>query len=203
MSVAVVYYSKYGTTEQYARWISEETGADLLDARKCKIRDLSGYDTIVYGGGIYAGGIKGIELITKNWSGALEGKKVLVFAVGITVEDEANRQQCMEINFEKRLISWISGDEAEPSSVRELLSQKMMPVTCFFLPGAYDPGKIRGLDKGIMALTKKMMDGGASGASVTVRNIAGYIENGCDLVDRSRIAPIVEAVKEVENGSNL
>ena len=123
MSVAVVYYSKYGTTEQYARWISEETGADLLDARKCKIRDLAGYDTIVYGGGIYAGGIKGIELITKNWSGALEGKKVLVFAVGITVEDEANRQQCMEINFEKRLISWISGDEAEPSSVRELLSQ--------------------------------------------------------------------------------
>ena len=50
--IAVIYYSKYGTTRQYARWICDAVGGDLFDARKTKLKDLSDYDIVVYGGGI-------------------------------------------------------------------------------------------------------------------------------------------------------
>ena len=109
----VIYTSKRGSTRQYAEWIAEELGADLVDARarKLKLRDIKDYDTIIYGGGIYSGGIKGVELITKNWSKGLSQKRVIVFAVGMAVDVEANREQCREINFEKRLIYWMDGEE--------------------------------------------------------------------------------------------
>ena len=135
---AVIYYSKYGTTRRYAEWIASELEAELFDARKFKKKDLSRFDTIVYGGGIYAGGIKGIELITKNWYKGLSEKRVIVFAVGITVESEACREQCLEVNFEKRFVTDAAEDAGRDSgqfALGELLKEKRMPIRCFFLPG--------------------------------------------------------------------
>lgn len=202
----VLYYSKYGATKQYAEWIAEELGADLVDARarKPKLRDIKDYDTIIFGGGIYSGGIKGVELITKNWSKGLSQKRVIVFAVGMAVDVEANREQCREINFEKRLIYWMDGEEygmedsgapSEAPGFRELLKQTMMPVKCFFLPGRYDPAAIRGLDKGIMAFTRKLIGDGASGATAGSAEMIRRMESGCDLIDRGAIQPVLDAAR--------
>ena len=192
--ILVLYHSRYGATERYARWIAEETGAELADARKkkYKYKDLLAYDTIVYGGGIYSGGIRGVDLITGHWADGLNQKNLIVFGVGIAVDNDANRQQCLEINFEQRLIHWVSGtgDQGADKSVRELLSMEMMPIQCFFLPGAYDPSRVKGLDRHIMALTRKMMDDGAGGSRI----VRERIDHGCDLVDRSLIRPIVEQI---------
>ncbi|MBR4110524.1 MAG: flavodoxin domain-containing protein [Clostridia bacterium] len=83
MSTVVVYKSKYGSTKQYAEWIAEELGCEALDAKKVKIDDLEKYDTIVYGGGLYAEVINGVILLTKNMD-KLEGKKLIVYSTGIT-----------------------------------------------------------------------------------------------------------------------
>ena len=214
---AVIFYSKYGSTRQYAEWIAEELGADLIDARarRLKLRDIQEYDTIIYGGGIYSGGIKGVELITKNWAKGLSAKRVIVFAVGIAVDNEANREQCREINFEKRLIYWMDGEEygiadeklgpdaggtapKEAPGLKELLRQTMMPVKCFFLPGRYDPAAIRGLDKGIMAFTRKLIGDGAGGATAGSAELIGRMQNGCDLIDRAAIQPVLDAARGVE-----
>jgi flavodoxin len=194
---AIIYYSKYGTTRQYAEWIAEKTGAQLFDARKFKKKDLASYDTIVYGGGIYAGGIKGIDLITKNWYKGLDEKNVIVFAVGITVGSEACRQQCLEVNFEKRFVTDAVEDQGKESgqfTVTELLKEKMLPIRCFFLPGAFDPSGIRGMDKAIMAITRRMIGTGAKGDSVDGA-IARYMQEGCNLMDRAAIAPVVAAAR--------
>jgi menaquinone-dependent protoporphyrinogen IX oxidase len=204
-NIAVIYHSKYGSTERYARWIAEELGAPVFDARKFKKKDLALYDTIVYGGGIYAGGIKGIELITKNWYKGLDEKKVIVFAVGITVESQACRQQCLEVNFEKRFVTDAVEDQGKDSgqfTVSELLKEKMLPIRCFFLPGAFDPARIRGIDKAIMAVTRRMMDTGARGDSVEGA-IARYMTEGCDLIDRAAIAPVVEAARGEDRPHSL
>ena len=194
--IIVLYHSRYGSTEQYARWIAEETGADLADVRKrkYKYKELLDYDVIVYGGGIYSGGIRGVELITDHWADGLNQKKLIVFGVGIAVDDEANRRQCLEINFERRLIHWVSGTEGQGSdkSVRELLAMEMMPILCFFLPGAYDPSRVKGLDRHIMKLTRKMMDDGAGGGRV----LRERIDRGCNLVDREAIRPVVEQIRK-------
>ena len=55
----------------------------MIDAKNVKIEDLLKYDTIIYGGGLYAEIINGVSLITKNID-KLEGKKIIIYSTGIT-----------------------------------------------------------------------------------------------------------------------
>ena len=163
--IAIVYKSKKGSTKQYAEWIAEETGADLFDASACKGKDLAGYDTIVFGGWIRAGGIQGIEFLRKNMR-KFRGKEVIAFAVGISLDTVEVRQECRAINFKRRLKG----------------------VPCYFLRGAYDPTGLQGVDKAIMRLVEKMVDDSNP-------KLKDAITNGADYVDRKEIQYIVEALK--------
>jgi menaquinone-dependent protoporphyrinogen IX oxidase len=81
-NVAVIFKTKYGHTKQYAEWISEKLKCDLFEQSEISAEKMLEYDSIVYGGGLYASGILGIELITKNFS-SLMGKNIVVFTVGL------------------------------------------------------------------------------------------------------------------------
>ncbi len=83
MNAIVIYKSKYGSTKQYAQWIAEELGCKACEVKSVKASRLSEYDTIIYGGGLYAEVIAGVTLITKNFD-ALSDKKLIVFSTGIT-----------------------------------------------------------------------------------------------------------------------
>lgn len=83
MSIIVIYKTKYGATKTYAEWIAEELECKAIDAKNVKIEDLQEYDTIIYGGGLYAEVIAGATLITRNLD-KLEGKKIIVYSTGIT-----------------------------------------------------------------------------------------------------------------------
>lgn len=83
MNAIVIYKSKYGSTKAYAEWIAEALSCQAVEAKSVKADDLLGYDTIIYGGGLYAEVINGVHLITKNLE-KLSGKKIAVFSTGIT-----------------------------------------------------------------------------------------------------------------------
>ena len=83
MSTVVVYRSKYGATKKYAEWIAEELNCKTIENKNLKVEDLMEYDTIIYGGGLYAEVIDGVTLITRNLD-KLKGKKIVVFSTGIT-----------------------------------------------------------------------------------------------------------------------
>ena len=55
--ITVIYESKYGFTLRYAKWISEALSCKLLEQKNVRPKDLEETDTIIYGGGLYAGGI--------------------------------------------------------------------------------------------------------------------------------------------------
>ncbi|MBR3932767.1 MAG: flavodoxin [Clostridia bacterium] len=86
MSAIVVYKSKYGSTKTYAQWIAKELGCDAKDAKEINSDALQDYDTIIYGGGLYAEVIAGVSLVTKNID-KLTGKKIIVFSTGLTPQD--------------------------------------------------------------------------------------------------------------------
>ena len=86
MNAIVIYKSKYGGTKKYAEWISEELGCSVVDAKKITIDDILKYDTIVYGGGLYAEIINGVHLLMKNMD-KLKDKKIAVFTTGLTPPD--------------------------------------------------------------------------------------------------------------------
>ena len=86
MSTIVIYKTKYGGTRKYAEWIAEELDCEVVDAKTVKIDDILKYDTIVYGGGLYAEIINGVHMLTKNMD-KLKGKKIAVFTTGLTPPD--------------------------------------------------------------------------------------------------------------------
>lgn len=86
MKGIVIYKSKYGSTKTYASWISEELGFELSEHKDVTVKDLMEYDTIVYGGGIYAETIAGVTLITKNMD-KLADKNIVVYTTAVTPLD--------------------------------------------------------------------------------------------------------------------
>ena len=88
--IAIIYSSHYGFTEAYAHWLAEDLSADLLEAGKVRREDLEKYGTIIYGGGLYAGGVGVLPLLTKNFS-LLKDKALYLFTVGAAdVADPGN-----------------------------------------------------------------------------------------------------------------
>lgn len=84
--IAVIYESKYGSTQKYAQWIAEEVNGDLFHCSKVNVEKLMQYNVIVYGGGLYASGIAGVSVITKNFE-SIKDKKIIVFTVGLASTD--------------------------------------------------------------------------------------------------------------------
>ena len=86
MKAIVIYKSKYGSTKDYSKWIAQSLSCEAKEHTDVKISELESYDTIIYGGGLYAEMIAGVSLITKNIQ-KLSGKKIIVFTTGITPID--------------------------------------------------------------------------------------------------------------------
>lgn len=97
MNAIVVYKSKYGSTKAYAEWIAEELGCEAVSYKSVKVDDLLKYDTIVYGGGLYAEVIAGVTLITKNLD-KLKDKKLVVYSTGITPLDVREYYDTLVLN---------------------------------------------------------------------------------------------------------
>lgn len=106
MNTIVIYKSKYGSTKAYAEWIAEELGCVAVDAKKIKAENLAEYDTIIYGGGLYAEVIAGVSLITKNLEN-LKDKKIIIYTTGLTPIEyrEYYDKLVIEKNFKNKDIS--------------------------------------------------------------------------------------------------
>ena len=78
----IVYFSKYGTTKEYAEWIAQELNGDIYSINNFKENTLNNYDTIIIGSGLYAGKVKGINLLIKNYE-SLKNKKLVIFTCGL------------------------------------------------------------------------------------------------------------------------
>ena len=95
MNGIIIYKSKYGTTKKYAEWLSEETGFECIDASKVKIADLNDYDTIVFGGSVYASKILIADFAEKCMKTIFD-KKVIMFCVGSLMQSSENTKKLKE-----------------------------------------------------------------------------------------------------------
>jgi len=130
--VAVVYRSKSGYTEKYAKWIAKAVNADLFKGEKTSIEDLMGYDTIVYGGGLYAVGINGLKLITNNYD-KLKDKKLIVFGLGASPVRPAIVEEVKNKNLTK---------------------EQQETIEFFLLRGGFDKRKLTPVDSVLMTLMR-------------------------------------------------
>lgn len=102
MKTAIIYKSHYGSTETYAKWLAEDLDADLLQANRVKPADLQKYETIVYGGGLYAGGVHGINLMAKNFE-TIKDKTFYLFTVGFSDMTSEENIKAIRSNLKQKL----------------------------------------------------------------------------------------------------
>ena len=169
----VIYKSKYGATEQYARWIADELNCDLVRAEDFKAKHFANYDNIIFGGGLRAGGIKGFELIKKN-SWILKEKKVVAFVVGLSVDDRQNRIDVRDINLDK---------------------PELRNMTLYYCKGAFRPEAVTGIDKGIIKVCIRMLEGDRYTGTDAQKQLYKDMTEGADYIDRKYIEPIVAEFK--------
>lgn len=130
MKTIVIYKSKSGYTKAYAEWIAKELGCDIKE--NAGFADIAGYDTVICGGGMYAGGFNGVKLVTKNL-GKLSGKKIVLFAVGSNPGRE---------------------HEMQPFWDRILTAEQQKQIGHFYLRGGFDFSKLTAADKVLMKMLK-------------------------------------------------
>ncbi len=135
MKAIVIYKSKSGFTKEYAKWIAQGLSADIFEASKINIETLTDYDTIVYGGGLYAVGINGVELITQNLD-KLKDKKIVVFATGASP-------------FKEEVVSAVSN--------KNFTLEQQKQIRFFYLRGGFNFSKLKPIDKVLMTLMKWKM----------------------------------------------
>ena len=167
--IIVVYTSIYGSTKTYAEWIAEALDARLARVKEITPGNLGDYDTVVYGGGLYAGGIAGIKRITQ-----VTCKNLVIFTVGLA--DPAT---------------------TDYSPVIDGLSAELRKNARFFhLRGGIDYKRLGLLHKAMMAIKKreiiKKTASELTGEEKLLLETYGSQTNFCD---KDSIKPLVDYVQ--------
>lgn len=184
MKTIVIYRSKYGYTKNYAQWIKEALQCELAEGAAVSPEDLQRYDTIIYGGGLYAVGIHGVRLLTGNYA-ALQGKNIIVWATGSNPGRQEDLEQVWAHNF---------------------TPEQREHIKTFYLRGGFDYTRLRGGDKLLMNMMKIKLEHTKNRTEDEEGLLRAYglAENHCD---PAAIKPLVHYVRalagqapEGENG---
>ena len=84
----IIYLSKTGFTEKYAKWAAEETGAEIIsfkEAKKCRKKILSDFGTIIFGSRLLGGMIEDLRKAKKLFY--IGDTRFAVFVTGATPND--------------------------------------------------------------------------------------------------------------------
>ncbi|HEY9000740.1 MAG TPA: flavodoxin domain-containing protein [Mucilaginibacter sp.] len=120
MKGIVIYKGKYGSTEQYAKWIAEALYLPVLDIDKQIGDSLEEYDMLIIGSPVYFGNLLLKHWLLKNES-LLLTKSIKLFVVCGSAEDKRAQDNIIRQN--------IHGDLARHCEVH-------------FLPGRVDMSKL-------------------------------------------------------------
>lgn len=172
---AVIYKSKYGSTKQYAEWISEELKADLFERSDIEIENLSNYKTIIFGGGLYASGIIGFDIIKKNFEN-IRNKNIIVFTVGLA-----------DPKIEEHFIPII--DHNFTQEMKEIIS-------IFHLRGGIDYSKLNFMHRSMMNMVKKAVDKKAeeNRTQEDIEMLKTYGDK-VNFIDKNTLKPIIQLAK--------
>ena len=170
MKTLITYKSKTGFAEKYARMIAEDIGCSVIPFKQMTAEKMSEYDTVVFGGGIYAGSINGL-IKAKAMFEKSTAKSFVVFAVGGTP------------------------NEAASESVREMwsvnLGSKAEKLPHYYLQAGICYEKMSFPDKLLMKIFASMLTK-KKDKTDTEKGFEEYIKSSYDISDRSFAEPLIE-----------
>ena len=178
MKYLVIYDSQYGFTEQYARWIAEELGCPCAARKDVNPQQLQKYDGLIYGGGLYAGGLSGIDFLRKNRD-QLREKPIYLFTCGLA--DPADPQNAAHIR----------------AGVERALPEEMRGRAALFsFRGGIDYARLSLVHRAMMAaLAASLRRRDPASLRQEDRDLLATYGKAVEFCDRASIAPLVAAVR--------
>jgi menaquinone-dependent protoporphyrinogen IX oxidase len=174
LKTVVVYKSKYGSTEKYGKWISEELQSDIFRVQDINVETIMKYENIVYCGGLYAGGILGFSIIKNNFE-KLRDKNIFVVAVGATLKNENALEEVEEKNI--------------PPEMRK-------SVKMFLLRGGLNYEKMNIADKFLMSMmVKSLRKKKPEDLDDDAKGILATYGKTIDFTKKDSIMPIIQSIK--------
>ena len=104
MKGIIIYKSNYGSTKQYAQWISEETGYEALELKKVKKNSIKDCDVVIVGSPIIAGQPLITKWIQKKWP-LFEGKKIALYTTSGAKAEDPLLQKSFNSSFDQIITS--------------------------------------------------------------------------------------------------
>lgn len=114
MNEIIIYGSCYGTTKQYAEELAKRTGYELVSYDDV-VDDINTYKTIIYLGGLYAGGVMGMKKTLKKLTD-ISDKKIIIATVGLA--DPTDKENIESIR--NKMKSQLSKDIFENATILHL-----------------------------------------------------------------------------------
>jgi len=171
----VIFGSCYGTTKQYAEELSRRTGIKSISYED--VNDINAYKTIIYIGGLYAGGVRGMKKTLKKLSD-ISDKKVIIATVGLA--DPTDKENIENIRLKMK------------SQLSEELYEK---AYMFHLRGGIDYSMLSFKHKTMMGMVyKKAVNIPEEKKNPEVRAMIETYNKQVDFVDLNSLEPIIQVL---------
>ncbi|HJA66834.1 flavodoxin [Lachnoclostridium sp. An169] len=181
--VLVIYKSKYGTTKKYAEMLKGELESssagkeiicDITEAEKFDRTVLGAYDTVIFAGAVYAGGISGISMLKKNRD-RLKGKRTAVFCVGVSPYDEKALEEVKKRN----------------------LDSELRDVPMFYGRGTWDESRMTFRDRIMCRMLQKMVaKQSPEKCEPWMKELLSAVGKKCDWTDRKYLQPLCVYIRQ-------
>jgi len=167
----IAYQSKYGATKKYVDMLREELPCDVCAAGDCGKLALETYDWIILAGGIYAGGIAGLNRMIKRYRPSPR-QRFAVFCVGASPFDEKSLAEIKARN--------LTGD--------------FQDVPVFYGRGAWDESKMSWKDRTLCGLLRRAV-AKKDAAEPWMSELLLSAGKVCDWTDKSYLLPLLEFIR--------
>ncbi len=172
MKKIVIYKSKTGFAEKYAKWIAEALKCDAEELKKVSANKLQEYDVIIYGAGVMAGNINDMKKV-KAMQANLLTKKWVIYAVGATLNtDEGNISNIKNVN----------------------MTDSMKDVPLFYFQGGINYEKMGFFSRSMLRMVGNMM-GKKEDKTEDEAEMAKIFSESFDKSDKKYIEPLTTYVK--------
>lgn len=171
----IIYGSQYGTTKKYADELAKRTGFEVKSYKY--INDINNYETIIYLGALYAGGVLGLKKIFSKMQ-QCENKKIIIGTVGLS--DPTNIENINNIR----------------NSVKKQLSKKLYEnAHIIHLRGGINYSKLGFVHKNMMRLLyKKAVGLSEEKKTAEVKAMIETYNQKVDFVDFEKLNSIINMI---------
>ena len=169
----VVYKSKTGFSKKYAEMIAREIQCEVINFKDIDIEKISAYEQIIFGGGLYAGGVNGLKKVKELYKKST-AKELIVFATGATPNEAAKELDEMWRN----------------NFTQEELDQ----IPHFYMQAGLNYENMSLPDRTLMKMFASML--GKKEKSEFEEGMSAAIKSSYDISDKKFIEPLMEYLRK-------